>query len=148
MAMQVEPYLFFTGNCEDALNFYKGIFGGEIVQISRFKDMPPDMREESSIGSEHDNRIMHATFKSPSLSFMASDGRPGKQYGEGPISLSIGLSDVSEAQHIFDALAQDGNVEMPLADTFWGAKFGMLTDKFGIDWMVNCQLEAQTSGVS
>jgi PhnB protein len=141
MAMQAEPYLFFSGNCEDALNFYQSIFGGEIVEVSRFKDMPSDVREESTIGSEHDNRIMHATFKSPSLNFMASDGRPGKQYGEGPISLCIGTSDASEAQRLFDSLAQGGNVEMPLADSFWGAKFGMLTDKFGIDWMVNCRLD-------
>ncbi|MGA8534696.1 MAG: VOC family protein [Candidatus Tumulicola sp.] len=144
MATQLEPYLFFTGNCEDALNFYKSVFGGEIVHISRFKDMPPDVREGSSVGPEHDNRVMHATFKSPSFGFMASDGSPGKQYGEGSISLSLGMSDESEAQRIFDRLAEGGNVEVPLADSFWGAKFGMLTDKFGIDWMVNCQVEAPT----
>jgi PhnB protein len=140
MAMQVEPYLFFTGKCEEALNFYKGIFGGEVVQVSRFKDMPGEVRREMSVGSEHDNLVMHATFKSPSFSFMASDARPGKEYGEGSISLSIGTSDEAEAQRLFDGLAQGGNVEMPMAVTFWSAKFGMLTDKYGIDWMINCDL--------
>ena len=83
---------------------------------------------------------MHANFKSPSLSFMASDGRPGKKYAsEGPISLSLGMTDPALAQKIFDALAKGGNVEMPLQDMFWGAKFAMLTDKFGIDWMINCE---------
>lgn len=70
---------------------------------------------------------------------MASDATPGKSYGEGPISLSLGTNDAAEAQRIFDGLAQGGTVEMPMQDMFWGAKFGMLTDKFGIDWMVSCR---------
>jgi PhnB protein len=137
--MELQPYLFFRGNCEEALDFYKRIFGGEVTQLSRFKDAPPDPEHPRSPAD--DQRIMHATFTSPDFSFMASDAQPGKEYGEGPISLSIGLSDVKVAQRLFDGLAQGGNVEMPLSDMFWGAKFGMLTDKFGIDWMVNCQLE-------
>jgi PhnB protein len=139
MLMELQPYLFFTGNCEEALNFYKNVFGGEITQISRFKDAPPD--PENPVKPEDRERVMHATFTSPDFSFMASDARPGKEYGEGPISLSLGLSDVAVAQRVFDGLAQGGKVEMPLGETFWGAKFGVLTDKFGIDWMVNCQLQ-------
>jgi PhnB protein len=134
--MELEPYLFFSGNCEEALNFYKGIFGGEISDISRFKDMPPDA-EGPPVGPENADKVMHATFKSSSISFMASDGRPGKQYGEGPISLCLSTRDEAMAQRVFDALGASGNVEMPMTDTFWGAKFGMLTDKFGIDWMIN-----------
>ncbi len=72
---------------------------------------------------------------------MASYAQPNKQYGEGPISLSLGTKDVNEAKRLFDALSKGGNAEMPLEKTFWGAMFGMLTDKYGIDWMVNCQLE-------
>lgn len=133
--MELEPYLFFTGNCEEALNFYRGIFGGEISEISRMKDAP--METPPGYG----DKIMHASFKSPALKFMASDTRPGKTYGEGPISLSLSTKDQNEAKRIFDALSQGANVEMPMEKTFWGALFGMLTDKFGIDWMVNCQLE-------
>jgi PhnB protein len=72
---------------------------------------------------------------------MASDSRPTTQYGEGRISLSLGTSDLSEAQRVWDALSKNANVEVPMEDTFWGAKFGMLTDKFGIDWMINCEIK-------
>ena len=70
---------------------------------------------------------------------MASDGMPDKTYGEGPISLSVTTTDLAEAERVFNALAAGGNVEVPMQDMFWGAKFGMLTDKFGIDWMVSCR---------
>lgn len=137
--MELEPYLFFTGNCEEALNFYKGVFGGEITEISRYKDTPPGAHP-SELPPDYANKIMHANFKSPTIKFMASDASPGKTYGEGPISLSLGTKEVAEAQRVFDGLAKGGTVEMPLTDMFWGAKFGMLTDKFGIDWMINCEL--------
>lgn len=138
MTIQLLPYLFFTGNCEEALGFYKSVLGGEIVEIMRMKDVPANAGGPP-VTPETENKVMHATFKSGSVSFMASDASPGKQYGEGPISLSLGLDDAVEGQRIFDALAQGGTVEMPFADMFWGAKFGMLTDRFGIDWMINCQ---------
>jgi len=137
--MELEPYLFFSGNCEAALNFYKGIFGGEITSVNRFKDAPPEGHPQTP--PEYADKIMHANFKSPSFSFMASDGRPGSEYGEGRISLSLGTRDTAQAQRVFDGLSQGGKVDMPMADTFWGARFGMLTDRFGIDWMINCQLE-------
>jgi PhnB protein len=136
--MQLEPYLFFSGNCEEALNFYKGVFGGEITGISRWNEMPKDAGGPP-VTPETADRIMHAEFKAGDVSFMASDASPGKTYGEGPVSLSIGLTDEAEAHRIYDALSAGGTAEMPLADMFWGAKFGMLTDKFGIDWMINCQ---------
>jgi PhnB protein len=138
MATELQPYLFFTGNCEEALKFYQGIFGGEIGEISRWKDMPSDAGGPP-VTPENQNKVMHADFKSGAVAFMGADASPGKQYGEGAISLSLGLSDEAEAQRIFDALSAGGKVEMPLQDTFWGAKFGMFTDKFGIDWMINCQ---------
>lgn len=72
---------------------------------------------------------------------MAADARPTTQYGEGRISLALGTTDQNEAKRIFESLGKDGKIEMPLEKTFWGALFGMLTDKYGIDWMVNCQLE-------
>jgi PhnB protein len=137
--MQLEPYLLFSGGkCEEALNFYKGVFRGEIEGLSRWKDSPKDSGGPP-ITPETAEMVMHASFKSPGVSFMASDASPGKTYGEGPISLSLGTSDLAEAERVFNALAVGGNVEMPMTDMFWGARFGMLTDKYGIDWMINCQ---------
>ncbi|MGB8907631.1 MAG: VOC family protein [Candidatus Cybelea sp.] len=136
--MQLEPYLLFDGRCEEALNFYKPAFGGEIEGLSRWSEMPKDAGGPP-VTPETANRVMHANFKSAGVSFMASDATPGKTYGEGPISLSVSTTDVAEAERVFNYLAAGGNVEMPMADMFWGAKFGMLTDKFGIDWMVSCR---------
>ena len=137
--MQLEPYLFFTGGkCEEALNFYKGVFNGEIEGLSRWKEMPKDAGGPP-VTPDTENRVMHASFRAPGVSFMASDASPDKTYGEGPMSLSLGTGDVAEAERVFKRLAEGGSVEMPLADMFWGAKFGMLTDKYGIDWMINCQ---------
>jgi PhnB protein len=141
--MQLEPYLFFSGNCEEALNFYKDVFGGQIEGISRWSEMPKDAGGPP-VTPETANKVMHASFKSPGVSFMAADASPGKTYGEGSISLSLGTNDVAEAERVFNALAAGGKVEMPMADTFWGAKFGMLSDKYGIDWMINCQLHPQS----
>jgi len=136
--MEFAPYLFITGGkCEEALNFYKGIFGGEIGQIMRWKEAPAEM----SLPAELGDRIMYSSFNSTAVKFMAADAQPTTQYGDGPISLSLGTKDVSEAKRLFDALSQGGKVEMPLEKTFWGALFGMFSDKYGIDWMVNCQLE-------
>lgn len=137
--MQLEPYLFFTGGkCEEALNFYKGVFNGKIEELSRWKEMPKDAGGPP-VTPETENMVMHANFRSSGVSFMASDATPGKTYGEGSISLSLGTGDVAEAERVFKSLAEGGSVEMPLTDMFWGAKFGMLTDKYGIDWMINCQ---------
>lgn len=137
MAIQLEPYLFFDGKCEEALNFYKGVLGGEVEGISRWSEMPADAGGPP-VTPETANRIMHASFTGP-ISFMASDASPGKTYGEGPISLSLAVDDLAQAKQIFDAMSQGGNVEMPMQDTFWGATFGMLTDKYGIDWMISCR---------
>jgi PhnB protein len=141
-SVQLEPYLFFSGKCEEALNFYKDLFGGEIEGLSRWSEMPQDAGGPP-VTPDTANRVMHATFRAPGVSFMASDGQPDKTYGEGPISMSVATDDVAEAERVFTRLAEGGNVEMPLTDTFWGAKFGMLTDKYGIDWMVHAQLQPQ-----
>ncbi|MBV8724339.1 MAG: VOC family protein [Candidatus Eremiobacteraeota bacterium] len=137
--MDFEPYLLFDGKCEEALNFYKGIFGGNI-ELMRWSDAPKDAGGPP-VTEETKNRVMHGRFKADGIAFMAGDATPGKTYGEGPISLSVGLTDVAAADRIFNALGAGGNVEMPMQEMFWGAKFGMLTDKYGIDWMVNCELK-------
>jgi PhnB protein len=131
--MQLEPYLFFYGRCEEALNFYKGVFDGQITQLDRFEGS----FMESQVPPERKNGILHSTFRAGSISFMASDGRPSGPPGEGNISLSLATNDESEAQRIFERLSSGGKVSMPFESVPWGGKFGSLTDKFGVDWMVS-----------
>ena len=130
--MELEPYLFFYGRCEEALNFYKDVFGGEVSGLARFSDAPP----QSGMEVPDKTKVMHANFEAPGLKFMASDGGETKYEG-GNISLSLGAGSLDEAKRIFDKLAAGGKVEQPLSDAFWGGKFGMVTDKFGIDWMMS-----------
>ena len=133
--MQLAPYIFITGGrCEEALNFYKSVLGGEITDISRWKDAPADMGMPAEMG----NRVMHSTFSAPGITVMASDSQPTTTYGDGPISLCVTTDNEADAKRIFNALSTGGKVEVPLDKAFWGAWFGMFTDKYGIDWMVNC----------
>jgi PhnB protein len=132
--MQLEPYLFFHGRCEEALNFYKQCLGGEISDINRYEGSP--MADQ--VDADFRNKVMHANFRAGDVRFMASDGRPGSPPdGNDDIALCLATSDGAEGQRVFEALSNGGNVEMPLGDAFWGGKFGMLTDKFGVQWMVN-----------
>ena len=133
--MQLEPYLCFYGRCEEALEFYKGVFGGS-YEAQRNSDMPPGMME---MPDDWKNKIMHSTFKGPGFQFMASDGRPPARKvntDEGNISLSIGASTDDEGARIHKALSEGGTVDMPFEEAFWGGKFGMVTDKFGTEWMI------------
>jgi PhnB protein len=134
--MQLEPYLFFDGNCEEALAFYKGVFDGEVTSLNRFEGSPL----ESQLPPAYKTKIMHANFKAATLRFMASDVIPGAPRPEGSrIALSLGTSDAKAAEKTFTKLAQGGAITMPFQDTFWGAKFGMVIDTFGIEWMINCE---------
>jgi PhnB protein len=130
--MQLEPYLFFYGKCEEALKFYASALGGEITQLMRMSEAPPEMQ----MPGIDPNSVMHATFKAGAISFMASDGNPATEVHESNISLSLGADNETEARKAFDGLAAGGKITMPFADAFWGGKFGQLTDKFGIDWMI------------
>ena len=133
--MQLSPYLAFNDTCEAALNFYKDIFDGEIVGLMRFGDSPMEISEDAK------NRVMHATFNFGNNSFMASDSMPGQDAPDcSNITMSLGTNDMEATNTTFSALAEGGRINMPLEDTFWGARFGMLTDKFGINWMINCEL--------
>ncbi len=133
--MQLYPYLTFNGNCEDAMNFYKDALNGEIIGISRFGDSPMEVSENDK------NRIMNVEFKAGDIAFMASDTMPGQN---GPTSSNITMALVTtnreETDRTFAALSAGGQVTMPLEVTFWNAYFGMFTDKFGISWMINCDL--------
>jgi len=128
-------YFSFPGTCEEALNFYQRCFGGEILSMNRFGDSPMETADA------HKQRIMHAEFKSDGIYFMASDTMPDEASTTGNVvQLSINLTDADEQLRIFNHLAEGGSVQMPLQDTFWGASFGMLTDKFGVRWMLNREL--------
>jgi len=125
-------YLTFPGNCEEALNFYKKALGGEIIMKQTFGESPMPSEESAK------NRIMHSQFKADEIFFMASDSMPGQTIHPGEnVSLSINFTDENELARIFNALAEGGNVTMPLQDTYWNARFGMLRDKYGIAWMLN-----------
>ncbi|MGA8797083.1 MAG: VOC family protein [Candidatus Cybelea sp.] len=132
--MQLEPYLFFHGRCEEALNFYKDCLRGEIVGINRFAGSPM----ESQVDPSFKDKVMHASFVAGDVKFMASDGQPGPEAdGEDDIALSLATNDAGEGERVFAALAEGGKVGMPMEEAFWGGKFGSLTDRFGVQWMVS-----------
>jgi PhnB protein len=130
---RIEPYLTFNGNCEEALNFYKESLDGEITGVSRFGDAP------SPASDEQKKKIMHATFKFGDSGFMASDTMIERPVTQGSnFALSVGSDDEVKTKEMFEKLFQGGQVTMPLAVQFWGDLFGMVKDKFGISWMLNC----------
>jgi PhnB protein len=131
--MKLEPYIFFYGRCEEALAFYKQVLGGS-YELTRVGDSP--MREH--VPPQGHNMVMHATFTAPGLTFMASDGREVKTVNpdEGNVSLCIASEDGAEAERVFGALSAGGKVVMPYSDAFWGGRFGVLHDKFGVEWFV------------
>jgi PhnB protein len=128
----VQPYLNFNGNCEEAINFYKDVLGGELLFIQRYGESPMS-------GMADDNKVMHCTLKIGDSHIMASDNPEGQPASVGSnISLAIGSNDPAGAESMFNKLADGGSVTMPMQQTFWAERFGMLTDKFGINWMFNC----------
>ncbi len=134
----VNIYLNFNGNCEDAFNFYKSVFGGEFSYFSRFEELPP--AEGHEIPEEAKKQILHITLPiSAETSLMGSDTgsmSPEVTFGNN-FSISIDTKSAEEADTFFSKLAEGGTVIMPMDKTFWGAYFGMCTDKFGVNWMVN-----------
>ena len=137
--MQIEAYLTFNGNCEEALNFYAQALGGKAVDLMRYEGSPMDNKE---LPAGWKNKVMHSNFEAEGARFMASDAMPGSpapQYGGFSMSVYI-QKDKARAQKVFDALAKGGKVTMPFAPPFWGGTFGMLTDKFGVPWMVSCDV--------
>lgn len=134
--MQIEPYLFFDGNCETALQFYSQCLGGSIVALHRYEGSPM----EAQLPEAWKSKVMHATLEAEGHRFMASDRMPGQPFGgHAGFSMSVNIpKDPVRGEKVFKALAAGGMVTMPFATTFWGAHFGMLVDKFGVGWMVNC----------
>jgi PhnB protein len=133
--MQVQPYLFFDGRCEEAIEFYRRTLGAEVKMLMRWKDCPePPNKDMVPPGSE--NKVMHANFQIGDTTVMASDGRcQGKPSFQG-FSLSVAAPNEAEAKRLFNTLADGGQVQMPLAKTFFSPSFGMLADRFGVSWMV------------
>ncbi len=135
----VNPYINFKGNCEEAFNFYKSVLGGEFSMVGRYKDMPPS--EGAHASTMDGEKIMHIALPiSRETCLMGSDvgGEWAKYIADGNnIQISINTESEEEASRIFNGLSEGGRVNMPLEKTFWGAFFGMFTDKFGINWMVN-----------
>lgn len=136
----VNVYLNFNGNCEEAFNFYKSVFGGEFPYIGRFKDMPAH-EGQPPMPKEMENKIMHVSLQiSKETALMGSDtgGEWAPSFKQGNnFSISISTDSKSEADRLFNGLSAGGKVTMPLSTTFWGDYFGMFEDKFGINWMVS-----------
>jgi PhnB protein len=133
--MQVQPYLFFDGRCEEAIEFYKKALAIKVEMLMRVKDSPdPAPPGMWPPGSE--NKVLHAAFHVGGSLVMASDGMAGGNPEFKGFSLSLDAASEAEADRLFAALGQGGKVQMPLAKTFFSPRFGMLTDKFGVGWMV------------
>lgn len=133
--MRVEPYLFFEGRCDEAIEFYRKALGAEVTMLMRFKDSPePPAPGMCAPGSE--NKVMHAYLRVGDTMVMASDGRCQGQPGFQGFSLSLAVPDDAAAERAFTALAEGGQVQMPLAKTFFSSRFGMVADRFGVSWMI------------
>ncbi len=137
--MQINSYLLFTGQCEEAFKFYEKLLGGKIEFMMTHGDTPA----ESQVPSEWRDKIMHARMSTPGGVLMGSDAPPGRQAKPQGFSVSVSVEEPAEAERIFNALADGASaVTMPIQETFWARRFGMLTDRFGIPWMINCEKES------
>jgi PhnB protein len=138
MAKAVNTYLIFNGNCEEAFQFYKSVFGGEFQYIGKYKDAPEEEGGEA-LSEEDSNRIMHVSLPIGSSVLMGSDSHP--KFGDvgfgDNFSISISAESTEEADKIFSGLTAGGRVDMPMQKTFWSPYFGMLKDKFGVNWMID-----------
>jgi len=133
---QINPYISFDGNAEEAMNFYSSVFGSDLATVMRWKDNPQcaDMPEAEK------NKVMHAALPIGDSMLMASDsvGMPGQEYTPGNnFTIAVGPDSRDEADQLFTALSEGGKADMPMTDMFWGGYFGSLTDKFGVRWLIN-----------
>ena len=136
--MQLITYVTFGGNCEEAINFYKDALGAEIILINRMGESPMEVPENLK------NKIMHARLKiGDNTLYMSDTFDPSALIKGNNVSLSIQIDDTAQLDKLFMRLSAGGTVDMALQDTFWGARFGMFTDKFGIKWMMNCELKKE-----
>jgi PhnB protein len=133
--MQVQPYLFFDGRCEEAIEFYRKALGAEVEMMTRFKDAP-EPHQPGMIPPGAENKVMHASLRIAGTSVMASDGRCMGQPNFQGFALSITPPNEADAARLFAALGDGGQVQMPMTKTFFSPAFGMVADRFGVSWMV------------
>ena len=136
--MQLYPYLTFDGQCEAAFKLYEQCFGGKITLMMTYEETPMDLQTPP----DWRKKIGHATFTHADFLLSGCDAQPGQYQKPQGFSLQLNLSDPVEAERIFNALAENGTVQMPLAETFWAFRFGVLADQFGIPWLINCEKPA------
>jgi PhnB protein len=133
--MQVEPYLFFDGRCEEALQFYVKALGAEVTMLLRYRDSP-QAPPPGMLPPGWDHKVMHASLRVGETIVMASDGNSDAGPSFKGFSLSIAAPDAARADKLFSALAEGGTIQMPLGETFFSPRFGMVTDRFGVGWMI------------
>lgn len=132
----VQAYLFFNGRCEEAVEFYRKALGAEVEMMMRFKESP-EKPQPGMVPPGFENKIMHCSFRVGQTTVMASDGCSADKVSFEGFSLSVTVPNEADADRVFNALAEGGKVQMPLTKTFWSPRFGMLEDRFGIQWMVS-----------
>jgi PhnB protein len=132
--MQLNPYLYFNGNCEAAFKFYEQHLGGKIEAMMTHAGTPA----EAQTPPEWRDKILHARMTVGGTVLMASDAPPGRYQAPQGFSVSLNLKDDAEADRIFEAMSKNGTVIMPIQKTFWATRFAMFTDSFGVPWMINC----------
>jgi PhnB protein len=132
----IQPYLFFNGTCEQALEFYRKALGAEVEFTMRYKESP-ESPPPGMVPPGWEDKIMHTSFRIGETTMMASDGCSTSKASFDGFSLSLSVDSEAEADRAFAALAEGGQVRMPLTKTFWSPRFGMLTDRFGVGWMVS-----------
>ena len=133
--MEVQPYLFFDGRCEEAVEFYRKALGAEVTMLMRFKDSP-EPHEPGMVPPGAEEKVMHVSFRIGETTVLASDGRCAGQASFQGFALSLTVLDDAEAERVFAALADGGQVQMPLTKTFFASRFGMIADRFGVSWMI------------
>ncbi len=133
--MELNPYLYFNGNCEVAFRFYEQHLGGKIEAVHTYAGSPM----ENQLPPEWRDKVMHVRMKVGTTVLMGSDAPEGRYRTPQGFSVSLNLKDAAEADRLFEALSKNGTVSMPIQKTFWATRFAMFTDQFGIPWMMNCE---------
>jgi PhnB protein len=143
--MKIEAYLSFSGQCEEAFNFYAKVLGGK-VDLFRYKDSPM----ANQVSADQQNIIMHGRLAAGDAVLMGADNPKAQAHQQAPsgFCVSLGVEDPKEAERLFSALSEGGKIQMPIQETFWSPRFGMFIDKFGIPWMVNTVAAAQHAAQS
>jgi PhnB protein len=132
--VSLNPYLFFNGTCEEAFTFYAKVLKGRIEAMMTYAEAPPEM--EASPAQR--DKIMHAYLRFEDHALMASDAPPDHAAPMSGFAVQVAIGEPGEAERIFDALAEGGTIQMPMEETFWARRFGMVVDRFGVPWMINC----------